>query len=211
MDLNKKIEEQNIIIENLNKDINGMITENLMWDVFSFIRNPYLFVGKKVAQKIASDLGDEIEKKEEEIKKAEVEENIIDLQKEIDELKELLTQVKKKKQETLEFKKIWIEFKEEVSLEIEQMKSPEYNRNLKGTMYFSVVDVNHTGRYITLKTKSFPQHSETVIIKLTFETLEIYQDQKGDANLIYSKYGDPNVRPVKGEEVECFYKIIDKK
>jgi len=73
-------------------------------------------------------------------------------------------------------------------------------------MYFKVIDIDEEEGFILLKTNSFP---DTTFIKLEYKKLEIYSDQKGDVNLIYSRYKNPNLSPVEGEEEECYFKFVE--
>ena len=88
------------------------------------------------------------------------------------------------------------------------MKSPEFQRSLVSTMYFKVMEVNETKKYLLLKTNSFP---DTMFIRLEYKTLDIYKEQKGDVNLIYSRYKNPIVNPIEGEKEDCFYRIVEMK
>jgi hypothetical protein len=208
MNLKDKIVKQEFIIEGINKGIDNLLKENWMWDVVSFVRSPPMFVAKKVFSSLGGKLADGIEDKKDEIDNAQASEDIQGLKKELDELMVLLKDFEKKKMETIGFNQIVIEFKKKVELDIIKLKSPEFQRNLVGVMYFKVVGVDETNRTIELKTSSFP---DTIILNLKYETLTTYQDQKGEVNLIYSRYGDPDLRPVDGELEDCYFKIIETK
>jgi len=123
----------------------------------------------------------------------------------LEELQNLTQSLEEKKQKTLKYKKVVIDFKKKVSLDIEEMKSPDFQRNLLGTMYFKVIDIDEEEKFILLKTNSFP---DTTFIKLEYKVLESYSDQKGDVNLIYSRYKNPNLSPVEGDEEECYFKFV---
>jgi hypothetical protein len=88
------------------------------------------------------------------------------------------------------------------------MKSPEFQRSLVSTMYFKVMEVNETKKYLLLKTNSFP---DTMFIRLEYKTLDIYKEQKDDVNLIYSRYKNPIVNPIEGEKEDCFFRIVEMK
>ena len=131
---------------------------------------------------------------------------ISDIKSEISELKSLISKLEDKKEKQLPFKKIVIEFKKKVELDIQKMKSPEFQRNLIGTMYFKVMEVNEDEKYLLLKTNSFP---DTMFIRLEYNSLDIYKEQKDDVNLIYSRYKNPVVNPVEGDKEDCFYRIVE--
>lgn len=211
MDLNDKIKKQELLIEELNNDIDSLITE-WIGGALSLARKIGGNIPKKTYEKLFKKISDEIKDDEEELQKLKDEDATLsaieDLIKKIETLNKLAEDLEKKKEEGLLYKKITIEFKEKISLDIEQLKSPKFNRNLLGTMYFKVLDVNEKDKYVILKTNSFP---DDIFIKLQYKKLETFTDQSGDVNLIYSKYKNPNVNPVEGEEEDCYFKIVELK
>lgn len=206
MDLNDKIKKQELLIEELIIGVNFLIKESFVLDVFSAIRNPSFFLTRKTIGKLIGDTVGEIEKKSEELELKSTKKDIEKLAKDLDKLEELLEELKIIKREGLDFNTIWIEFKNKTTIDIESFK-PGFKRDLEGTMKFSVVGVDNENRFMELKHDSFGGKS---IIKLYFNTLDTYVDQQGDASLIYSKYGDPDMNAVKGEEKNVIYRITKK-
>lgn len=215
MNLNDKIKRQNLLIEELNSGVDNLLIENI--GIIPLIK--LLLKGKRYVPtltitqtlKKAGDVLVDKEKDSESIssdskEKEAVITGISDIQSEIAELKYLITKLEDKKEKQLPFKKVVIEFKKKVELDIEKMKSPEFQRNLINTMYFKVIEVNESEKYLLLKTNSFP---DTMFIRLEYKTLDIYREQKGDVNLIYSRYKNPVVNPVEGEKEDCFYRIVE--
>lgn len=215
MDLNDKIKRQNLLIEELNSDVDNLLNEGI--GIIPLIK--LLLKGKKYLPTLAltqtlKKAGDVLVDKEKEIEdfssdskeKGEIITGISDIQSEIAELKSLIAKLEDKKEKQLPFKKVVIEFKKKVELDIQKMKSPEFQRNLLSTMYFKVIEVNEDEKYLLLKTNSFP---DTMFIRLEYSSLDIYKEQKGDVNLIYSRYKNPVVNPVEGEREDCFYRIVE--
>jgi hypothetical protein len=215
MNLNDKIKRQNLLIEELNSDVDNLLNEGI--GIIPLIR--LLLKGKKYLPTLAltqtlKKAGDILMDKEKEIEdnssdskeKEAVVTGISDIKSEISELKSLISKLEDKKEKQLPFKKIVIEFKKKVELDIQKMKSPEFQRNLIGTMYFKVMEVNEDEKYLLLKTNSFP---DTMFIRLEYNSLDIYKEQKGDVNLIYSRYKNPVVNPVEGDREDCFYRIVE--
>lgn len=211
MDLNKKIKEQDLLIEEINNGVDNLLTENWL----SALR--LLFKGKKYLPKFlllkgVKEIGDTLKDKENELKNVEglsgedLGAEVMGLKKQIDSLKGELKNIENIEKRQLPFKKITLRFKGKVSLDIDKLKSPEFQRNLLGTMYFTVTNIDEINRYLYLKTNSFPN---TIILKLKYQTLNTYQDQKGEVNLIYSRYGNPNINSVSGEKEECYFTVID--
>jgi len=218
MDLNKHIKEQELIVEEINNELDNLLNENIGL-VFKVLGKVAGVIPKKTYKKAFDYLKDEVTSTEEEIEELEKEDSetsdtskdekikqIEELLLKLEELQNLTQSLEERKQKTLKYKKVWIDFKKKVSLDIKEMKSPEFQRNLLGTMYFKVIDIDEEEGFILLKTNSFP---DTTFIKLEYKKLEIYSDQKGDVNLIYSRYKNPNLSPVEGEEEECYFKFVE--
>ena len=215
MNLNDKIKRQKLLIEELNSGVDNLLIEDI--GIISLIK--LLLKGKRYVPTLAltqtlKKAGNIVMDKEKEIEdissdskeKEAVITGISDIQTEIEELKSLISKLEDKKEKQLPFKKIVIEFKKKVELDIQKMKSPEFQRNLIGTMYFKVMEVNENEKYLLLKTNSFP---DTMFIRLEYNSLDIYKEQKGDVNLIYSRYKNPVVNPVEGDREDCFYRIVE--
>lgn len=215
MDLNKHIKEQELIVEEINNEVDNLLNEQagLILKIIAKIAGA---IPKKTYKKAFDYLKDEVASTEEELEKEESEtsdtpkdeklKKIEELLLKLEELEGVTKSLEEKKQKTLKYKKAVIDFKKKVSLDIEKMKSPEFQRNLLGTMYFKVIDIDEEEKFILLKTNSFP---DTTFIKLEYKVLESYSDQKGDVNLIYSRYKNPNLRPVEGEKEECYFKFVE--
>lgn len=206
MNLNDKIKKHNLLIEELNTDIEQLILSEGLYDVWSFIRNPQFYVAKKTIKKLIKTATDEIEKKQEELKLKSTKKDLEKTTKELKKIQDVLGELQNIKREGLEFNNIWIEFKNKTTIDIESFK-PGFKRDLEGTMKFTVVGVDNENRFMELKHESFGGKS---IIKLYFNTLDTYVDQQSDISLIYSKYGDPDMKAVKGKEKKVIYKITKK-
>jgi hypothetical protein len=102
---------------------------------------------------------------------------------------------------SLGFSKIRIRFDEEYELKLPKYGIETFNRTLKDEMYFSVI--GGSDEFMDIKTKSFP---DTFRIRLTYQTLESYKRQIGDAYLIYNR----GTEKLEGEEIKVKYKIISK-
>ena len=155
-------------------------------------------------------LGPEVE----ELEKEEDESNTIDIDEllaKIEQLELLASSLEEKKEESLKYKRVVIDFKKKTKLDILSMKSPEFKRNLMGTMYFKVLDINEDEKYMILKTSGYSRIDESLFFKLEYKGLETYKDQKGDINLIYSRHRNPSINPVEGEIEDCYYRIIQLK
>lgn len=212
MSLNDKIKRQNLLIEEINSDVDILLNEGLIGGALTLLK--LLVKGKKyipkaaaiMAIKAGADMLTDKEEKLEDKEKEGVIAGISEVKAEIEELKSLIDKLEDKKEKQLPFKKIVIEFKKKVELDIQKMKSPEFQRNLIGTMYFKVMEINEGEGYLLLKTNSFP---DTMFIRLEYNSLDIYKEQKNDVNLIYSRYKNPLVNPVEGDREDCFYRIVE--
>jgi hypothetical protein len=90
-----------------------------------------------------------------------------------------------------------VDFREEYNVELPKYGMEEFNRNLKGRMYFTILGGSESGKFMYLKTKSF---AEAFKLKITYKSLEINDRQNGKANLIYdNRYSGP--------ETKVFYTI----
>lgn len=215
MDLNKHIKEQELIVEEINNEVDNLLNEQAGL-ILKMIAKIAGAIPKKTYKKVFDYLKDEVASTEEELEKEESETSDTPKDEKLKKIEELLLKLEElegvtkslgeRKQKTLKYKKVVIDFKKKVSLDIKEMKSPEFQRNLLGTMYFKVIDIDEEEGFILLKTNSFP---DTTFIKLEYKKLEIYSDQKGDVNLIYSRYKNPNLSPVEGEEEECYFKFVE--
>jgi len=214
MNLNDKINKQNLLIEEINNEVDNILNENIgIIPLIKLIAKGKKYIPTLVVTQTLKKAGDMLVDKEKEIEdvssdskeKEEVIKGISDIQSEIAELKSLIAKLEEKKEKQLPFKKVVIEFKKKVELDIKKMKSPEFQRNLLSTMYFKVMEVNEDEKYLLLKTSSFP---DTMFIRLEYNSLDIFKEQKGDVNLIYSRYKNPVVNPVEGEREDCFYRIV---
>ncbi len=125
--------------------------------------------------------------------------DVEDIRKEISDLRKLIQS--KNSGQSLGFSKMRIRFDGEYELKLPKYGLETFNRNLKGEMYFYVL--GGTDKYMDLKTSSFP---DTFRIRLSYQTLDVYKNQVGDAYLIYSR----GKEKLKGEEINIKYKIINK-
>jgi hypothetical protein len=207
MNLNDKIKKHDLLIEGLNDNIDNLLNEGLsLYDVYKFYRNPTLYLSKTVIGKMIGLATDELQKKQDEIDDAEIRGEIKELMVSIKELQSIIKSLSERKKQNLQFNDVWLEFKGETKLDIPNFK-PGFERDLIGTMKFKVVGIDEENKYMELKHESFGRKS---IIKLYYNTLDTYVDQIGDASLIYSKHGDPDMDPVKGTENKVMYKITKK-
>jgi len=222
MDLNDKIKKQNSLIESLNSDIDSLLNEQINY--LSNLGTAIKIVGKvvgaipkgvyKKGMDFISKKIEDHEKEVEELEKEEDESNTIDIDEllaKIEQLELLASSLEEKKEESLKYKRVVIDFKKKTKLDILSMKSPEFKRNLMGTMYFKVLDINEDEKYMILKTSGYSRIDESLFFKLEYKGLETYKDQKGDINLIYSRHRNPSINPVEGEIEDCYYRIIQLK
>ena len=213
MNLNDKIKKHELLVEELNNGVDNLLSEDVsIIQILKLLVRGVSYVPTLLATQTLKKAGKALLDKEKEVKDMTSKEDVItglsELTSEIAELKSLIVKLEEKKEEQLPFKKIVIEFKKKVDLDIDKMKSPEFQRSLVSTMYFKVMEVNETKKYLLLKTNSFP---DTMFIRLEYKTLDIYKEQKGDVNLIYSRYKNPIVNPIEGEKEDCFYRIVEMK
>ena len=214
MDLNDKIKKQEIIIEELNDGVDSLITEWVS-GAFTLLRKIGGKIPSKTYKKLFKKISNSLEDDEKELQALKDEDATLsaieDLVKKIETLNRLASDLEKKKEEGLLYKKIVIEFKKKIELDIQVMKSPEFQRNLDSTMYFKVMEINEDEKYLILKTKGYSKIDDSLFFKLEYKKLETFSDQKGDINLIYSKYKNPNINPVEGDKEDCFFKIVELK
>jgi hypothetical protein len=222
MNLNDKIKKHELLIEELNNGVDNLLNENVGL-IFKLISKTAGALPKKVYKKALDYLKDEITSNEEEIEELEKEKEeegavsdeitkkIETLLQKLEELESITQSLENKKQESLRYKKVVIDFKKKVSLDIESLKSPEFKRNLMGTMYFTVVDIDEDEKYIILKTKGYSNIDDSLFFKIEYNKLDNYVDQKGDINLIYSRYKNINLSPVEGEKKESYFKFVELK
>jgi len=224
MNLNDKIKKHELLIEELNNGVDNLLNESgSAVSIITRIASAGIkALPKSVKDKLKKLLIDKITEKGEEI---------VDLEKEVEDsgeevsdetlskLEELLLRLEEldglsKKLESenndeLPYKRVVIEFKNKVDLDIQPLKSPEFQRRLIGTMYFKVVGLDREEKYILLKTSGYSKVDDALFFKLDYKKLEPYIDQKGEVNLIYSKYKNPNLNPVKGDSEEVYYKFVE--
>jgi hypothetical protein len=101
----------------------------------------------------------------------------------------------------IDFKKIRIRFYGEYELRLPKYGVEEFDRTLKGEMYFKVIGGND--EFIDIKTNSFP---DSFRIRLKYKTLKELTDQVGYAFLIYSRGSERLV----GDETKIDFRIIKK-
>jgi hypothetical protein len=223
MNLNDKIKKHELLIEELNNGVDNLLNEGGALSLISKIVGAGIkAIPSSTKDKLKKLLIDKITEKGEEI---------VDLEKEVEDsgeevsdetlakLEELLLRLEEldglsKKLESenndeLPYKRVVIEFKDKVDLDIQPLKSPEFQRRLIGTMYFKVVGLDREEKYILLKTSGYSKVDDALFFKLDYKKLEPYIDQKGEVNLIYSKYKNPNLNPVKGDSEEVYYKFVE--
>jgi hypothetical protein len=223
MDLNDKIKKHNLLIEELNKGVDSLLNESTSLSVISKIVAAGIKampsstkdkLKKLIIDKITEkgeeivDLEQEIEDSGEEVSD-ETLEKLEELMLRLEELDGLAKKLESENDNELPYKKAVIEFKDKVELDIQSLKSPEFQRRLIGTMYFTVVGLNREEKYILLKTRGYSRVDDALFFKLEYKKLESYIDQKGDVNLIYSKYKNPSLNPVEGNPEEVYYKFVE--
>lgn len=206
-----KLEKHNIIVESINDDIDILLNENIFSDLFTLVTSGPVGWAKKKIFKTAIKKGvDELtdtEKEKEKIEKSEDpdQEELKKIDQKIKDLNDKLDLLFSIEKESLPFKKVVINFKNKTPVDIEKLKSPEYKRNLLGTMYFSVVNYDEKNNIIELKTTSFP---ETLRLRLTYDKLVDNQDQKGKIQLIYNKYGKSTSDDISGDEKDIYFNFL---
>ena len=211
MKIINKLEKHNIIVESINDDIDILLSENIFTDLFTVVTSgPIGWVKKKILRTVIEKGVDELtdtEKEKEKLEKSEDpdEEELKKLDQKIKDLNDKLDLLFSVEKESLPFKKVVINFKNKTPVDIEKLKSPEYKRNLLGTMYFTVVNYDEKNKIIELKTSSFP---ETLRLRLTYDKLVDNQDQKGKIQLIYNKYGKSTSDDILGEEKDIYFNFL---
>lgn len=223
MNLNEKIKRQNLLIEELNSDVDNLLNESGPLSVITKIVTAGIkAMPSSVKDKLKKLIIDKISEKGEEIVDLEQEiedsgeevsdetlEKLEELMLRLGELDDLSKKLESENDDELPYKKAIIEFKDKVELDIQSLKSPEFQRRLIGTMYFTVVGLNREEKYILLKTRGYSRVDDALFFKLEYKKLESYIDQKGDVNLIYSKYKNPSLNPVEGNPEEVYYKFVE--
>lgn len=209
MNLNDEIKKQELLIEEINQNIDLLLNEQIIQGL-KVLGKAITSLPKELYKKAFKAIGDEIGKTNDKIAdikdKKDALAKIEKLLAKIEKLESLANQLEEKKESELPYKKAVIEFKKKIELNIESLKSPEFQRNLLGTMYFKVVGLDEDNKFILLKTNSFP---DTTFIKLEYKKLETYKDQKGDVNLLYSRYKNPNLNVVEGNQQDCYFKFVE--
>ena len=219
------LEKHNILIESINNDIDTLLNEysglDALKDIWTLGRTgPAGLITKKVIQELLDDDEDEkgnlkddkkeLEKKKKETEdkkeKEKIQKDIDNLSKSIKDISKRIRALNKVEKKALPFKKIEISFKREVSLDIQKLNSPDYKRNLVGSMYFTVDGLNEKLGFVDLKTRSFPT---TLIIRLYYKNINSMSDQHGKVKLIYNQYGSTTDKgSVSGEEKAVSFKIL---
>jgi len=221
----ESLEKHNKLIESINNDIDNLLNEyssgNALSDIWTLFRHgPPGFITKKIIHKLVGDDEDEkenlkdekkdLEKKKKKAKdvkeKEKIQKDIDDLSKSIKDISKRIRALNKVEKKALPFKKIEIKFKKKISLDIKKLNSPEYKRNLVGSMYFTVDGLNEKLRFIDLKTKSFPT---SLITRLYYKDINSMGDQHGKVQLIYNQYGSTTDKgSISGEEKGVDFKIL---
>jgi len=93
---------------------------------------------------------------------------------------------------------IEIDFNKEYELSLPKYGVEEFDRKLKGLMYFNILGGND--HYIDIQTNSFP---ETFRIRLRYKTLDTISNQTGKAFLLYKRGSEK----LKGKEENIEFKI----
>lgn len=237
MDLNKKIKEQDILLESINKGIDNIITEdNLLTENWfaagvrllsklgvAKLPKPVAIYGdiSRAKSLLTKSSDDEVDKTKEEIKDKEseltstedeaqrqkIQDDIDKLNEKLDKIAETLKNIESESKNASEttIKKVDITFREEYKLDIQKLKSPEFKRTLKGKMYFDVLLVNESSKYIEMITKSFP---DNIKIRLYYKTLKTGDKQKGKAQLVYNDYSSTK-HNLKGDFVTVEFEFFN--
>jgi hypothetical protein len=211
MKIINKLEKHNIIVESINDDIDILLNENIFSDLVTLVTSgPIGLIRKKIIKTAIKKGIDELtdtEKEKEELEKSEDpdQEELKKIDQKIKDLNDKLDLLFSVEKESLPFKKVIINFKNKTSVDIEKLKSPEYKRNLLGTMYFTVVKYDEKNNIIELKTTSFP---DTLRLRLTYDKLIDNQDQKGTIQLIYNKYGKSTSEDISGDEKDIYFNFL---
>jgi len=215
MNLNNEIKKQELLVEEIISGIDNILSEvtipvikNKIEDIFDKSG------GDSAFDKVFNVLDKEIKKTTDEIEDGKKDSSsnpdwLVKLEvliTKISQLEKLAKNIELKKEAQLPFKKIVIKFNNKVSLDIKKMKSPEFQRNLLNTMYFTVVGYNKKDKYLLLKTKNL---KDTMFIKLEFNKMETFIQQNGTIRLLYSKYKNPNIDVIDGEKEDISFKIIE--
>lgn len=215
MNLNNEIKKQELLVEEIISGIDNLLSEvtipvikNKIEDIFDKSG------GDSAFDKVFNILDKEIKKTTDEIEDGKKDSSsnpdwLVKLEvliTKISQIEKLAKSIELKKESQLPFKKIVIKFNNKVSLDIKKMKSPEFQRNLLNTMYFTVVGYNKKDKYLLLKTKNL---KDTMFIKLEFNKMETFIQQNGTIRLLYSKYKNPNIDVVEGEKEDASFKIIE--
>ena len=99
------------------------------------------------------------------------------------------------------FSKIRIRFFGEYELKLPKYGIESFDRTLKGEMFFKVLGSGDG--FIDIRTSSFP---DSFRIRLYYNTLDEYKNQKGEGYLIYRR----GTQYMEGEETKLQFKIIKK-
>lgn len=109
--------------------------------------------------------------------------------------------IRSKSEIYFDFDKIRIDFRDETLLDLPSYGVGNEDRTLKGKMYFNVV--GGTKKYLDLRTTSLPK---SFLIRLTYETLEPKEKQKGYGYLVF----ESGSQYLEGKEILIRYEIIEK-
>jgi len=121
------------------------------------------------------------------------------LRKMYDEVQELKRSLRKN---SLGFSYIEIDFDGEFELQLPKYGIENFDRKLKGLMYFKVVNSNNN--YMDLRTSSMPK---TFVIRLYYSTLKDFKKQREKGLLIYRRGREKLIGP----EESINYSIRKKK
>lgn len=209
MDLNDKINKQDLLIEELNKNIDYLIFEQVTasnaLDTYSALNNPYFFAAKKTVGAI-SDVN-KAKKEKRQVKKlgGKMEtliSNVASLNKALDKY------LKKSNEggniDIPDFSRILIQFDSDTEITLD---NPKLSKTLKGEVWYDAAGINESAKYLLLKTSEMGAKR---FIKLQYKTLN-RESQNGNASLLYKTHreGSPDIK--EGDTEEVGYKIIEKK
>tara|TARA_R110000824_G_scaffold93331_4_gene225811 strand:+ start:293 stop:787 length:495 start_codon:yes stop_codon:yes gene_type:complete len=109
------------------------------------------------------------------------EDDIVGLQKDVADIRRRF-----KTSSTNPYKVIEVSFKGETKITIRAL-SDEFNRTLKGDMYFNIINYNRYQQYFDIRTSSFPND---LILRLYYNKLKEGVEQRGEAKLVYDRRGE---------------------
>jgi hypothetical protein len=239
MDINKKINEQNYIVESLNEDINNildgkdLLNENLVGsfkDLYTLLsggRNKILKIfadkGKRgIRHEIVQAIGDteeEVKEKEGELNSEEDQEridkldnDINDLSTKLNELEKSLNNIESELSTDVDdgLKKIDIAFLNEYNLDIPKLKSPEFKRRLIPKSEGTMY-FEVLGHNAEDKILFLKTRSfpDTIKLKLKYQDIDKTNIQSGTASLLYNSYSSQK-HNTEGNKESVEFTIIKK-